>query len=57
MIEVKLTEEQLDSLIDILEYVSNCEYEHYTECLEEGNADNHIYTKAAELMNLEWSKV
>ena len=58
MIKVELTEDQLDSLIDILEYVSNCEHENYIEHLEEGGvADNHIYTKAAELMNLTWSKV
>ncbi len=58
MIKVELTEEQLDSLIDILEYVSNSEYSHYQEYLEEGNdGSNHIYTKVAELMNLQWSKV
>lgn len=58
MIEVKLTEEQLDYLIDILEYVANSEYSHYQEYIEEGNAgSNHIYTRACELMNLEWSKV
>jgi hypothetical protein len=58
MVKVELTEEQLDNLIDILEYVSNCEYEHYKEYLEEGNdADNHLYTKVAELMNLNWNKV
>ena len=53
-----MTEDQLDSLIDVLEYVSNSEYSHYTEFLEEGNdGKNHIYTKVAELMNLNWSKV
>ena len=58
MIKVELTGEQLDNLIDILQYVSNCEYEHYCEYLEEGNdPDNHLYTKVAELMNLNWSKV
>ena len=58
MVEVKLTGEQLDNLIDILEYVSNCEYENYCEFLDDGgNPDNHIYTKAAELMNLKWNKV
>lgn len=58
MIEVKLTEEQLDYLIDILEYVANSEYSHYQEYIEEGNAgSNHIYARACELMNLEWSKV
>jgi hypothetical protein len=58
MVKVELTEEQLDNLIYVLEYVSNCEYEHYKEYLEEGNdADNHLYTKVAELMNLNWSKV
>lgn len=58
MIKVELTENQLDNLIDVLEYVANCEYEHYTEHLEEGKAgDVHIYTKVAELMNLNWSKV
>ena len=58
MIKVELTEDQLDSLIDVLEYVSNSEYSHYQEYLEEGNnGRNHIYTKVAELMNLSWSKV
>jgi hypothetical protein len=58
MVKVEMTEDQLDSLIDVLEYVSNCEYENYIEHLEEGNdADNHLYTKVAELMNLSWSKV
>jgi hypothetical protein len=58
MIKVELTEDQLDSLIDILEYVSNCEHENYIEHLEEGyDGSYHIYTKVAELMNLTWSKV
>jgi hypothetical protein len=58
MVKVELTEEQLDNLVDILEYVSNCEHEHYVEYLEEGNDGNdHIYAKVAELMNLSWSKV
>ena len=58
MVKVEMTEQQLDSLIDILEYVSNSEYSHYVEYLEEGNdGSDHIYTKVAELMNLEWSKV
>jgi hypothetical protein len=58
MIKVELTEDQLDNLVDILEYVSNSEYSHYVECLEEGNnGSNHIYAKVAELMNLSWSKV
>ena len=58
MVKVEMTENQLDSLIDILEYVSNSEYSHYTEYLEEGNnGKNHIYTKVAELMNLSWSKI
>jgi hypothetical protein len=58
MLKVELTEDQLDSLIDILEYVSNSEYSHYTEYLEEGNdGKNHIYARVAELMNLNWSKV
>jgi len=58
MVKVEMTEDQLDSLIDILEYVSNSEYSHYQEYLEEGNdGANHIYTKTAELMNLSWSKV
>ena len=58
MIKVEMTEDQLDSLIDILEYVGNSEYSHYTEYLEEGNdGSNHIYAKVVELMNLNWSKV
>ena len=58
MVKVEMTEDQLDSLIDILEYVGNSEYSHYQEYLEEGNdGANHIYTKAVELMNLSWSKV
>jgi hypothetical protein len=58
MIKVELTENQLDYLIDILEYVSNSEYSHYVEYLEEGNdGSNHIYARVAELMNLQWSKV
>ena len=58
MVKVEMTEDQLDHLIDILEYVSNSEYSDYTQYLEEGNSgDNHIYTRAAELMNLKWSKV
>ena len=58
MVKVEMTENQLDYLIDILEYVSNSEYSHYTEYLEEGNdGNNHIYARAAELMNLRWSKV
>ena len=58
MIKVELTEDQLDSLIDVLEYVGNIEYPHYLEYIEEGNdGSNHIYTKVAELMNLSWSKV
>ena len=58
MIKVELTEQQLDNLVDVLEYMSNNEYNHYVEYLEEGNdGSNHIYTKVAELMNLSWSKV
>jgi hypothetical protein len=58
MIKVEMSEDQLDSLIDVLEYVSNSEYEHYVRFLEEGNnGNNHLYTKVAELMNLSWSKV
>ena len=58
MIKVELTEEQLDNLIDVLQYVNNNEYSHYVEHLEEGNdGSNHIYSKVAELMNLSWSKV
>jgi hypothetical protein len=58
MVKVEMTEDQLDNLIDVLEYVGNSEYNHYVESLEEGNGgDNHIYTKVAELMNLSWSKV
>ena len=58
MVKIEMTENQLDSLIDILEYVGNSEYSHYQEYLEEGNSgDNHIYTKVAELMNLNWTKV
>ena len=58
MIKVELTEQQLDNLVDVLEYVSNCEYENYIEHLEEGyNGNYHIYAKVAELMNLSWSKV
>jgi hypothetical protein len=58
MVKVEMTEDQLDSLIDILEYVGNSEYSHFQEYLEEGGEGrNHIYTKACELMNLEWSKV
>jgi hypothetical protein len=58
MVKVELTEDQLDSLIDILEYVGNSEYSHYTEYLEEGNdGKNHIYPEVCELMNLSWSKV
>jgi hypothetical protein len=58
MIKVELTEDQLDNLVDVLEYVSNSEYSHYVEYLEEGNdGSNHIYARVAELMNLQWSKV
>jgi hypothetical protein len=58
MVKIELTEEQLDNLVDILEYVSNCEHENYVEYLEEGNnGNNHVYAKAVELMNLSWSKV
>jgi hypothetical protein len=58
MVKVEMTEEQLDHLIDVLEYVSNSEYSHYQEYIEEGNAgSNHIYARACELMNLKWSKV
>ena len=58
MIKIELTENQLDSLIDVLEYVANSEYSHYQEYLEEGNdGENHIYNRVCELMNLNWSKV
>ena len=58
MVKIELTENQLDNLVDILEYVANSEYSHYKEYLEEGNSsDNHIYTKVVELMNLSWSTV
>ena len=58
MVKIEMTEDQLDSLIDVLEYVGNCEYEHYTQHLEEGkDGSDHIYSKVAELMNLSWSKV
>lgn len=58
MVKVEMSEDQLDSLIDVLEYVSNSEYSHYMEYLEEGNeGKNHIYAKVAELMNLNWNKV
>jgi hypothetical protein len=58
MVKVEMSEDQLDSLIDVLEYVSNSEYEHYVRYLEEGNdGNNHLFTKVAELMNLSWSKV
>jgi len=58
MVKVEMTEDQLDNLIDILEYVGNSEYNHYIEHLEEtGDGNNHIYAKVAEIMNLSWSKV
>lgn len=58
MVKVEMTEDQLDSLIDVLEYVANSEYSHYTEYLEENaSPEGHIYTKVCELMNLNWSKV
>jgi hypothetical protein len=58
MVKVEMTENQLDNLIDILEYVGNSEYNHYVEYLEEGkDGSNHLYTKVTELMNLSWSKV
>ena len=58
MVKVELTEEQLEYLVDILQYVNNSEYSHYVEYLEEGNdGSDHIYTKVVELMNLNWSKV
>jgi hypothetical protein len=58
MFKIELTEQQLDNLIDVLQYVNNSEYSHYVEYLEEGNdGSDHIYTKVAELMNLSWSKV
>jgi hypothetical protein len=58
MVKVEMNEDQLDSLIDVLEYVANIEYDHFKEYLEEGgDSNNHIYTKVAELMNLNWSKV
>jgi len=58
MVKVEMTEDQLDNLIDVLEYVANIEYDHFKEYLEkDGDASKHIYTKVAELMNLSWSKV
>jgi hypothetical protein len=57
-VKIEMSEDQLDNLIDVLEYVINSEYSHYQEYLEEGNnGNNHIYTKVAELMNLNWIKV
>ena len=58
MLKIEITEDQLDNLIDVLEYVGSMEYPHYLEHLEEGkDGSNHIYTKVEELMNLSWSKV
>lgn len=54
---IKLTEEQLDNLQGLLEYVITTEEENYHEWLEEQGADtthDHVYTTAVELSNLQF---
>jgi hypothetical protein len=62
MIKVELTEEQLDDLKSILDYVCEVNSEHYIEMEEEYGPDNervidHVYNLANNLRALTWSKV
>jgi hypothetical protein len=61
MIKIELTEEQLDDLKTILDYVCEITSENYLECLEEGvdeySLSAHTYSMANNLRSLTWSKV
>ena len=62
MIKVELTEEQLDDLKTLLDYVCEVNSEHYIEVLEEYGDEslqviNHVYTLANDLRALTWEKV
>ena len=62
MIKIELTEDQLDDLKTILDYVCEVNSESYMEMLEEYGEDsiqaiNHVYTMANDLRALTWSKV
>jgi hypothetical protein len=61
MINIKLTEEQLDDLKTILDYVCEVNSEHYIEIEEEygeesEQAQDHVYTLANNLRALTWEK-
>ena len=61
MIKIELTEEQLDDLKTILDYVCEITSENYLECVEEGideySLEAHTYSLANNLRSLTWSKV
>jgi hypothetical protein len=62
MIKVELTEEQLDDLKTLLDYMCEVNSEHYIDIVEEYGEDslqaiNHVYTMANDLRALTWSKV
>ena len=62
MIKIELTEDQLDDLKTLLDYVCEVNSESYMEMLEEYGEDsiqaiNHVYTMANDLRALTWSKV
>lgn len=58
MIKIEMTEEQLDDLKSILDYVCEVESEDYLNRMDESlNTENHAYVLANNLRALTWSKV
>jgi len=58
---IKLTENELDDLKTVLDWVCDTQNDHYLECLEEAGynevTENHIYNLANSLRSLTWEKV
>ena len=61
MIKIELTEEQLDDLKTVLDYVCEVTSENYLDCVAEGvdeySLSAHTYSMANTLRSLTWSKV
>ena len=61
MIKIELTEDQLDDLKTLLDYVCEVNSESYMEMLEEDSPHfdmtDHVYSLANNLRSLTWEKV
>jgi len=57
MFNIKLTQDQLDALSSVVEYVIETEADWHNERLESGeNVTGDIYSLAMELYNLKWTE-